>query len=277
MKKIFISNRGRDAFHELKVLQNLGKQEHAHRHLVKLLATYEQHNHLCLILPWAEMDLAEYWETKDPRTCHDNAALSTWLKEQCHGLAEAVSYIHRYKTFSSTTMLGNITFAVPEAGAGRHRSQSNGSIRQRDFMLSGRHGDVKPKNILWFPRASSAESSNTDLGILKLSDFGSAHFSEEEAISAQDKHTVPYTEAYQSPECQLPHGKLSPQCDVWALGCVFLEFVCWYCGGQDLLKEFQRERERDSGNRNSCFFVITEGFAQLNPPVVKVSAYPLTL
>ncbi|KAH6865218.1 kinase-like domain-containing protein [Alternaria rosae] len=268
VKKIFISSRGRDAFHELKVLQNLGKHEHAPRHLVKLLATYEQHNHLCLILPWAEMDLAEYWGTKNPRTCHDEAALSTWLKEQCHGLAEAVSYIHRYNTFSGSTMLRNITFAVPAAGAGRYRSQSIGSIRQRR-VLFGRHGDIKPKNILWFPHTSSVETSTPGLGILKLSDFGTAHFSDKEFISTQDRNTVPYSRSYQSPECRLPNGELSAQCDVWALGCVFLEFVCWYFGGHELLQDF--ERQRDTVHGGSCFFVINhEGSAELNPPVVEM-------
>ncbi|CAN9258203.1 unnamed protein product [Alternaria alternata] len=106
-------------------------------------------------------------------------------------------------------MLRNITSAAPGAEAIPGRSQSVRSPGQRDFVLSGRHGDIKPKNILWFPHASSAESSITDLGILKLSDFGSAHFGEEEAVSAQDKDTVPFTESYQSPECQLPH-ELNP-------------------------------------------------------------------
>ncbi|CAN9258831.1 unnamed protein product [Alternaria alternata] len=87
-------------------------------------------------------------------------------------------------------MLRNITSAAPGAEAIPGRSQSVRSPGQRDFVLSGRHGDIKPKNILWFPHASSAESSITDLGILKLSDFGSAHFGEEEAVSAQDKDTM---------------------------------------------------------------------------------------
>ncbi|CAN9309540.1 unnamed protein product [Alternaria alternata] len=172
------------------VLRNLHKTQHAHDHLVTLLATYEQRDYLCLVLPWADADLDQYWRRQDPRSFGDGARLSAWLKQQCCGLAEAVSRIHRYETTSSTTMLRNITSAAPGAEAIPGRSQSVRSPGQRDFVLSGRHGDIKPKNILWFPHASSAESSITDLGILKLSDFGSAHFGEEEAVSAQDKDTM---------------------------------------------------------------------------------------
>jgi len=233
VKRTRVKNRA-DFLRELSVLQHLGKKLHSHDHVVKLLASYEQHDYLCLVLPWAEMDLAEYWETKDPRTCQDQPALSTWLREQCSGLAEVVSHIHRYIPF-------------------------------------GRHGDIKPNNILWFPHASSVKTSTPGLGTLKLSDFGTTGSGDRKPSSSQDSYTVPYSRTYQPPECRLPNAKLSAACDVWALGCVFLEFVCWYVGGYKLLQDFERQRDTIYGA--SCFFVINfAGSAELNPPVVEVSA-----
>ena len=50
---------------------------------------------------------------------------------------------------------------------------------------------------------------------------------------------------YRSPEAMLPGCELSVQCDVWALGCVFLEFICWYSGGTTSLKSFEDQRVTD--------------------------------
>ena len=267
------------AFQEIRVLQNLSKARHAHDHLVSLLATYEQDEHICLILPWAEMDLAQYWENTDPRSFRDDIALSTWLRQQSCGLAGAVSHMHHYKTYSGTLMLPSITSAGPEAEEMPNRPQSIGSNEPRNRKtLFGRHGDIKPQNILWYPSASDTESSTPSFGILRLSDFGTAHFSDKEGVSVRNKITMPYSMSYQSPECRLPQGFISLQCDVWALGCVFLEFVCWYFGGHEHLQAFQRARERESGTGSPCFFRISceeklgKHFAEPNPPVTKVSA-----
>ena len=53
---------------------------------------------------------------------------------------------------------------------------------------------------------------------------------------------MPSSRPYRSPESILPYGEITPQCDVWALGCVFLEFICWYAGGRQLLNRFEKAR-----------------------------------
>jgi len=266
---------------ELKVLQSFKKPRHAHDHVISLLATYEQDEHIFLILPWAEMDLDQFW-AKDPRSFCNDAALATWLRQQCCGLAGAVSYMHKYPTYSGTFVLSTITSAVSETEDVPSRSQSVGSVGQRESkILLGRHGDIKPNNILWFPHTSSTESSTPNFGTLQLSDFGTAHFSDKEGISVRNKIIMPCSESYQSPECRLPQGIISLQCDVWALGCVFLEFVCWYFGGHEDLKVFRHERKCESGTGSPCFFRINceeklgKLSAEPNPPVTKVSAYIL--
>jgi serine/threonine protein kinase len=255
---------------EANVLQNLRKKRHAHEHLVTLLATYAQGDYLHLILPWAEIDLDQYWRSRDPSPSSNDVELSTWVKRQCCGIAEAVSHIHRYNTLSGTSMVCDMTLPVPAAKAAQ--SQSHRSLDQRQPKpLFGRHGDIKPANILWFPDPNLAKG----YGTLKLSDFGTTHFSVNENISKKDRYGIPNSRPYQSPECQLPGGELSSQCDVWALGCVFLEFVCWYFGGYKLLEEFHIERAL--GYESSSFFSIrreeiSQSYsAELKESVIKVS------
>jgi hypothetical protein len=72
---------------ELLVLQHLREKQYAHNHLMSLLASHNQSEYFRLILPWAELDLSQYWESKQSRPPGDNIELSTWLREQCCGLA----------------------------------------------------------------------------------------------------------------------------------------------------------------------------------------------
>jgi serine/threonine protein kinase len=261
----------RDVFqNELHVLRNLRKRRHFHLHRITLLASYEQANQLYLILPWAEVDLEQYWKSKWPTAPPE---IASWIKQQCCGIVEAVSHIHRYKTFSGTTMLdtNRPTSVRKESG------QSTASTGRRQRTLFGRHGDIKPANILWFP----GPSSDTLFGILKVSDFGTARFSDNEQVAVEDKSSVPNSRAYQSPECVLPDGKISSQCDVWALGCVFLEFVCWYFGGRELLLTFERDRRHFY--ETASFFTTMKHdtpplvCAELKPPVTEVSLHLLKI
>ncbi|KAI4710302.1 hypothetical protein J4E89_004755 [Alternaria sp. Ai002NY15] len=274
VKKLLLKNRN-VVKREMNVLQNLSKAHHAHHHLVTLLATYQQRDYLCLIFPWADADLDQYWEWNHPRSLGDDEKLSAWLTHQCYGLAEAVSQIHRYKTLSNTSMPYNNTSGAPQP-APRSRPQSSQSPGQRNpKSLFGRHGDIKPSNILWYPPGSPAGTTDYLFGILKLSDFGTTQFSDNEQISVQDRKTVPRSTSYQSPECQLDGGELSSQCDVWALGCVFLEFMCWYFGGYERLRHFEADRNRI--HQNTSYFFIPwnhrqSNFAELKPPVIEVSA-----
>lgn len=74
------------------------------------------------------------------------------MAEQCKGIAHAITQIHDYRF-------------------------SNGSFepqRSSNSTLVGRHGDIKPENILWFPRSGSPLETDlsSERGTPKLSDFG---------------------------------------------------------------------------------------------------------
>ncbi|KAH8719329.1 hypothetical protein GQ44DRAFT_775464 [Phaeosphaeriaceae sp. PMI808] len=193
------------------------------------------------------MNLRQYWNSQYPS---NNRACSTWLIQQCHGIAEALSGIHRYNTTSGTSILHSV-LPQPLSSINRHEIQANGADDQkRPRTLFGRHGDITPANVLWFPD----QNATGGYGILKISDFGTARFSNDETLIVEDKDSMPRTDNYRSPQWGLPDGKLSVQCDVWALGCMFLEYVCWYVGGYKLLEEF--ENQRVSGYESGCFFSI---------------------
>jgi serine/threonine protein kinase len=97
----------------------------------------------------------------------------------------------------------------------------------------GRHGDLKPENILWFPDQQSTGSH----GILKITDFGITRFSSENNWNGR----VPNSPSYRSPEYDLSK-KLSTACDIWALGCVYIQFIVWYYGGHNYLQHFGDRR-----------------------------------
>jgi serine/threonine protein kinase len=223
---------------EYNILRHLRKMKHANNHLVTLLAAYEQNHQFFLILPWAEFDLHHYWLEKFPDAPCGDESTSSWIQEQCCGLAGAVSTLHHYHTTSQTSM-------VEKQPAIRAEPRNRMDDTRSFLILNGRHGDIKPANILWYP-------TQHGLGILRLSDFGTAHFSRANCISPHEKDMMPSSRPYRSPESILPDGEISAQCDVWALGCVFLEFICWYAGGRQLLNRFEKARAWGCESASFC-------------------------
>jgi serine/threonine protein kinase len=152
-----------------------------------------------------------------------------------------------------------------------HSHAKTATEQKRTLKLFGRHGDIKPTNILWFPDRKVTNGH----GILKLSDFGTTRFSDDKNKAVLDGECVPDSRPYQSPESRIPNRRLSVQCDVWSLGCVFLEFLCWYFGGRERVEAF--ESERSFGYESSAFFFLKvddnshSTSAELKPSVTKVS------
>lgn len=105
-----------------------------------------------------------------------------------------------------------------------------GSRKVRKY---GRHGDIKPENILWY-------KDRTDkLGILRLTDFGVSDLKSDMSKS-NIQSNVACTLAYRAPESDI--GVTRQSADMWSLGCVYLEFITWLLGGQPLLTEFAKKR-----------------------------------
>jgi serine/threonine protein kinase len=190
-----------------------------HDHLIKLLATFIHRGEFNLILPHADGNLKDFWMRYHPdaNALTRDHGLAIWLVKQMHGLSSAIMKIH-----------------------GAHVGDTNGGTLAKDGLNKkhGRHGDLKPENILWFKDSwnQSGQSLNSLLGILKISDFGSADFHGTHSLHVPLRHVHSYTPTYRAPECDLAkyepeEGLVSPAYDIWCLGCVFLEFVTWYLQG----------------------------------------------
>jgi len=220
-------------------------------HLANLLATYEQFNQYFLIFHWAESDLLEFWRNH-PREELDTD-LVVWIATQCAGLAGALHKIHNY------------------------RDSMKDHLGPNDIQY-GRHGDIKPQNILLFRNANDPH----DRGTLKLADFGLSEFRSHDSKSRVHPSQIGNTYDYRAPESDVRGAAISRSYDIWTLGCVYLEFICWALGGFNLHKKFTKARLRPDNRLRpeqlgsdwnvATFFELVEGGrgAQVKTAVIRV-------
>ncbi|KAK7422821.1 hypothetical protein QQX98_001383 [Neonectria punicea] len=195
-------------------LNSISKHREAD-HVVKLLATFEIDSQidpeLYFIFPCADCDLRQFW--KEIRKPPDEAyrwRLSKWVARQMRGLSHGLLVLHQFARF---------------------RVDSDLDPRNR-----GIHGDIKPENILVFKKWNGVEDGP---GILQLADFGLARYHRPESVNRVAPRRVPH--CYVSPESGL--GRETGQAsDVWAMGCLFLEFSVWLLFGYDGLESFTQDR-----------------------------------
>ncbi|KAH7213846.1 hypothetical protein BKA60DRAFT_405509, partial [Fusarium oxysporum] len=138
----------------------------------------------------------------------------------------------------------------------------------------GRHGNIKPENILWFPKYHSKEDH------LAICDFGSTEFNSSHSKSHINADAIyRYTITYQPPD-NLIQPEVSQKYNIWSLGCVFLEFVSWFLlGDHAAVDEFPNSRMMKLGNgivSSDRFFCInsegrskSEKSAMVKPAVIR--------
>lgn len=138
----------------------------SHPHLISLLAAYTHRKSFYFIFHWVRVDLVKFWKEIKPRP--DIKETVQWVASQCFGLADGLLKIHKYENFREPRSRG---------------AEDGASVRVRPY---GRHGDIKPQNILWFPNP-------TDGGTLKLTDFGLAEFHTQQSRSNLPKSRIAAT------------------------------------------------------------------------------------
>ncbi|KAM0208748.1 hypothetical protein ACHAPQ_006939 [Fusarium lateritium] len=198
-------------------------------HLVHLELAYRHGEQCCLVFPWADGNLKEYWEAhpqghRSPINYDD----VLWFFKQCSGLALGLRRLHHPSSFARTSSAVNDDIQTAE------------DILDEDQKSKfGRHGDMKPENILWF------KNYNDDINHMAICDFGSTEFNSIYSKSHVDARGVTgYSKTYQPPDTRLG-SEVSQKIDVWSLGCVFLEFVSWFLlGYQETVQEFPKRRMR---------------------------------
>jgi serine/threonine protein kinase len=173
-------------------------------HLIKTIAHYKLNGKHHFVFPWAEHgSLRTLWESSSQRL---DPSYLKWGFKQLHGLANALKLLHQPVT---------------------------------DNIF--RHGDLKPDNILCF------NGKNGKL-ILVIADLGLAtiHQQVTEERRAQGLVTgiTSGTKRYLAPEAHPdPLMTKSRRYDVWAMGCIYLEFVIWLLYGDKGLREFRGPKE----------------------------------
>jgi serine/threonine protein kinase len=184
-----------------------------HEHLVTLLMSWETKDpdRYCLLFPWAGDDLDLYWKRHLPPINGVNPEVDTirWIAKQVVGMAGALDTIHNPR-YDSTHLAPKKKY--------------------------GRHGDIKPENVLWY------ESPYNDKGILVIADLGLTTFNGTNSRSNVPGKGIPVSPGYRPPECDLEGGVVSRAFDIWTFGCLLLELICWALGGQENRQLFEDYR-----------------------------------
>lgn len=212
-----------------------------HPHLISLQAAFRHGDEYCVILPWADCDLVGFWKNTDPGSPLDKGNL-LWMLDQCRGLASGLQSIHLYQQTESVTQDDNRD--------------------SRTDKIFGRHGDIKPANILLFRNQDDLR----DRGKLVITDFGLSRFHSLESKSyLLNKDNISVSMTYRPPECDLDGAVLSNSFDIWSFGCALLEFAAWYLGGWVLVNRFV-ERRKVMNNPLFHGWNIDQFFELVGPP-----------
>ncbi|KAM3084780.1 hypothetical protein ACMFMG_003234 [Clarireedia jacksonii] len=169
-------------------------------HLIKILASYQQGKSTSyLMFKWADGgNLHEFWMTPEYAEAPLTPDMVQWCLFQMKGLAGAIHKLHNF-----------------------------------DNTRNIRHGDLKPQNILRFKEPAT-------WGKLQIADMGQTKIhSLATDLRLSDKNIVTGTSRYNSPEASTNARKGGSRSDdMWAIGCIFLEFIIWALCGKVELDDF---------------------------------------
>ena len=190
---------------ELARLRSCGRYKH--NHLITTLAAVRDGERFKFLFPKAETTLGELMQHAQPPYGWDTMR---WASEQLAGLASALSIIH-----------GPLSESPQFSGI--HKKY-------------GRRGGIDFREVLCFRSTQHANH------ILVIYDFELPKVDHEMIEYERDRLGVAKVLEYRPPECDIEGEADSRSCDVWALGCMYLDFLTWLLGGPDLLVAFRKYR-----------------------------------
>ncbi|KZL74391.1 protein kinase domain-containing protein [Colletotrichum incanum] len=238
---------------ELRALEMSCAKVQREKHLVKLLFTFQHGERLYLVFEWADGNLQQFWARK---RVEDTPLAAQWMAHQCRGIANAIKRIHGLTTWQKEERLS--TTGTDEAVV-------------KDW---GRHGDIKPSNILWF------SEYGVDQDLLVVADLGLTRY-HSRLTKSRVLRVDGFTGTYRAPEIDLGDF-VSAKYDIWSLGCVFFEFCIWYLLGGEYIQNFENDRRAnhlpgqvdETGEVDYGYFLTThmpgeKNRVELNPAVPK--------
>ncbi|KAL8380824.1 hypothetical protein RB595_005221 [Gaeumannomyces hyphopodioides] len=267
-------------FHsEVTIAKQFRSERHKHAHIGQVVASFSHGDDHAMVLPWAESDLFKFWKQNEPgpesalwmvQQCSGIVGGLRKIHFYTSGLdSEVGSHRHPISARSVPEAVGAKPLRptsrrmccahsyrhrppeppqppLPSSGAASFTfsDTTHGNTAEAAGISQGvwygRHGDIKPQNILWFPSSADEQAEGEDGvsegGILRIIDFGTSEFSRTKAYGE-----VRDTATYRSPESDTGRP-LSSLCDIWALGCMIVEFVTWYFHGWAGVAQFEKDR-----------------------------------
>ncbi|KAF2185421.1 kinase-like protein [Zopfia rhizophila CBS 207.26] len=232
--KRLISDDEKEFRKEESILKTISSKKDPHPHLIQLFATFrilqpEQKWHL--IFPYADSNLRNYWRDR-PEPNFDKLTVLWSLRQMC-GIAQGLNTIHNF----------SVTIPLDVEGAGNVRKTDDGTMSVKEGeQYFGRHGDIKPENILWFCCDPDYDDNN---GVLKIADFGLGRFHGRDSRSRVNPKSISFSPTYEPPEVKLGRP-VSRAYDIWSLACLYLEYVTWLLMGNEAIFNFSRHRLSES-------------------------------
>jgi len=236
-----------------------------------------------LIFPLADGNLRQFWQRHLPQAGDSDGkttAYAPWVAKQLYGLTWALCKLHYLNR--------------KEAHWPKATEADDENKRTTGGPWYGIHGDIKPENLLWYaewvgPRDNKEcpgiipPHESAPLGVLQLADFGISTL--HQTATRSDVELSRATKTYAPPEIEWGKGQCSRSFDIWSLGCVFLEFLCWLvqggCGETNPVDDFHQARRMNGENqsligleRDTFYHSIAnekgEGITyEVNPEVIK--------
>lgn len=238
---------------EVTILEALDSKE-KHPHLITLLATFKHKRKYHLVFRYANANLRKYWKDR-PSPSFDKATI-LWSLKQMAGMAHALESIHNFSVQYPLTLDGKV------------RLHKDATLYVEKYgELFGRHGDIKPENILWFQHIPGIEDEN---GALQLADFGLGSFHGRDSRSKVPCDEIAGSPTYEPPECKL-HRPVSRAYDIWSIGCLYLEFITWLLKGSASITGFSSARGKtatSTATNDDHFFTIIGDDAVVREEVV---------
>ncbi|KAF8849198.1 kinase-like protein [Acephala macrosclerotiorum] len=252
IKRLLPQNNEREVFERERQMLTLLTLRFKHKHLVRLLATYTTAGKHHFLFLYAKYNLRTYWREHNPKPKWDGRTC-LWVLRQMRGLASGLNVIHNFET---PRLLGS---DVPSDGA----TQQRPSLKSKRLKVLdqeqryGRHGDIKPENILWIDYGDDVDPK----GDLQIADLGLGRFHRLETRSRVDPRTIGGSATYMPPEIDLQQN-VSRAYDIWSLGCVFLEFITWLLDGAEGVEAFVGARSAlayDAVVDDDTFYSVLSG------------------